>query len=298
VVAGVREAFAAAGLETELHAVAAGGLESTLRVLASTSGILAVGGGDGTHSTAAGTLAGTDTALVPVPLGTHNHFGRRLGIDSPVAAARAAAEGRRVRLPVGSVNGRPFVNNVSIGTYPRFVRTRERLRPQLGYEVASILAGLHALWRLRQLLIDVEACGARRQHAVAGIWFGLGHGSFRLPGEAAPIAARTLEVVIAPGHRRLRLVAHAIRTLGTLRRGDPPQRAGLETFHAPVVKLRSAGLLDLARDGEAERVTPPVTLLVMEGALQVCSLEPISAADVPVPCPEPARRPAPTFPTV
>jgi diacylglycerol kinase family enzyme len=195
-------------------------------------------------------------------------------------------EGRAVRMPVGAVNGRAFVNNVSIGIYPRFVRTRERLRPRLGYALANGVAGLHALWRLRRVRLDLEACGARRVRAVAGIWFGLGRGSFQLPEDAEPIAARTLEVVLAPGRTRARLVLDALRTVGSLRRGDPPHQAGIEVLHAPMVKLRSAGLLDLARDGEAERVTPPVTIMVLEGALRVRSLEPVIARDHPAGCPD------------
>ena len=142
--------------------------------------------------------------LVPVPVGTLNHFSRRLGIASPEAAARAIADGHPMRVPVGSVNGRAFVNNVSIGIYPRFVRTRERIAADARVSASRTpLAGLHALWRLRQVTIDIEACGTRRERAVAGIWFGLGRGSFRLPDDAEPIAARSLEVVIAPGRSRL-----------------------------------------------------------------------------------------------
>jgi diacylglycerol kinase family enzyme len=113
------------------------------------------------------------------------------------------------------------------------------------------------------------------------MWIGLGRGSFRLPGDAAPIAARNLEMVIAPGHSRLRLVADALRAVAALGRGEPPHRAGLEMLHAPVVTLTSARPLDLARDGEAERVAPPVNLTVLEGALDVLSLEPLRPPDPP-----------------
>jgi undecaprenyl-diphosphatase len=294
VLARVQRAFARVGVGLDLQLVGAPELEGAVRAVVRTSDMVAVAGGDGSQSTAAAVLVGTGVTLIPVPVGTLNHFARRLGIDSPEAAARAVAEGHHMRVPVGSVNGRAFVNNVSIGIYPRFVRTRERLRPALGYPPANVVAGVHALWRLRQVNLDLEACGIRRLRAVAGIWFGLGSGSFRLPENAEPIAARTLEVVILPGRSRLRLVVDAVRALGTLRRGEPPHQAGLETLHAPVVKLRSQGLLDLARDGEAERVTPPVTLMVLEAALEVLSLEPIRSPDPPMRCPDSIEAPATT----
>jgi undecaprenyl-diphosphatase len=280
----LRRAFADAGVEIDLRPVAGADLEQAVRAAAETAPVIAVGGGDGTQSTAAAVLVGTGVSLVPVPVGTLNHFARRLGIESPAAAARAVTEGHPMRVPVGSANGRAFINNVSIGIYPRFVRTRERLRPATGYALANALAGMHALSRLRRMVIGIEACDTRRDRAVAGMWVGLGRGSFSLPDDAEPIFARALEVVIAPGRTRLRLVLEALRTLRTLRRGDPPHLAGIEVLHAPVVKLTCGGLLDLARDGEAERVTPPVTLMVLEGALRVLSLEPIRAADPPTPC--------------
>ena len=284
-IAKVRRAFERAGLDVDLRVVAAAELEAAIRDASETE-LVAVGGGDGTQSTAAALLVGGRATLIPVPVGTMNHFAHRLGIGSPADAARAIIEGRPMRVPVGSVNGRAFVNNVNLGIYPRFVRTRERLRPAVGYLAANAAAGVHALWQLRKVTINLEACGRERDREVAGIWIGLGRGSFRLPEDDEPIAARSFELVIAPGRSRLRLVAHALRTVATLRRGDPPHQAGLETLHAPVVKLRSPHVLDLARDGEAERVTPPVTLIVLERALEVRSLEPLRAADSAIPCPE------------
>ena len=284
-IAGVREAFERAGVAVELQVVGADELEAAVRA-ASETGLVLVGGGDGTQSTAAAVLVGSGAALIPVPVGTMNHFARRLGISSAADAARAVSEGHPMRVPVGSVNGRAFINNVSLGIYPRFVRTRERLRPAVGYAVSNLAAGLHALLRLRKVTVNIEACGRQRDRAVAGVWIGLGRGSFQLPDDAEPIAASSFELVIAPGRTRLRLVADAVRTLATLRRGDPPHQAGLEILHAPVVKLHCGRVLDLARDGEAERVTPPVTLIVLERALRVRSLEPLKAADQPIPCPE------------
>ncbi|MGH7630023.1 MAG: hypothetical protein ACREOF_11725 [Gemmatimonadales bacterium] len=132
------------------------------------------------------------------------------------------------------------------------------------------------------MTIGIEACGIRRERAIAGLWIGLGRGSFRLPGDAGPIAARNLEMVLAPGHNRLRLVLKAVRAAAALRRGDPPHQGGLEMLHGPVVTLTSARPLDLARDGEAERVSSPVTLLVEERALGVMSREPVRPPDLPL----------------
>jgi diacylglycerol kinase family enzyme len=54
-----------------------------------------------------------------VPTGTLNHFARDLGLDlaRPLRALDALAAGRETRVDVGRINGRPFVNNVSLGVY-------------------------------------------------------------------------------------------------------------------------------------------------------------------------------------
>jgi diacylglycerol kinase family enzyme len=58
--------------------------------------------------------------LVVVPTGTLNHFARDLGLDltRPLRALEAFASGHHERrVDIGRVNGRPFINNVSLGVY-------------------------------------------------------------------------------------------------------------------------------------------------------------------------------------
>jgi len=63
---------------------------------------------------------------VCVPAGTRNHFGLDVGLD-PNDLARAMTAFRRgveVRADLAEVNGRAFVNNVSLGIYAAMVRSR------------------------------------------------------------------------------------------------------------------------------------------------------------------------------
>ena len=111
---------------------------------------LAVAGGDGTIRCAAGVVAGTEVALVPVPAGTRNHFAKEVGIESlEDAGAAAAVGGRVVQIDVGEVNGEAFVNNANIGAYPRMVRKRDVDEKRF---VSKTVATLVASWReLRDL---------------------------------------------------------------------------------------------------------------------------------------------------
>ena len=93
--------------------------------------VVVAGGGDGTVNAVASILLGRDMALGVLPLGTLNHFAKDLGIPLDIeAATRTIFQGRQVSVDVGEVNDRIFLNNSSLGIYPRIVRYREAQRAQ------------------------------------------------------------------------------------------------------------------------------------------------------------------------
>jgi diacylglycerol kinase family enzyme len=89
--------------------------------------IIVAGGGDGTISGIASELIKTDKILGVLPLGTLNNFSKDLGIPSDLKeAVRIIAENQVKKIDVAEVNGRIFINNSSIGFYPRIVRKRQK----------------------------------------------------------------------------------------------------------------------------------------------------------------------------
>jgi diacylglycerol kinase family enzyme len=125
--------------------------------------VLGIAGGDGSLGAVAEAAIERDLPFVCVPFGTRNHFARDLGLDrdDPVRALAAFA-GEERRVDVGEVDGRVFLNNVSLGLYARLVHGRERHRRR-----SQALAGVRALAlvaRHRHALgvtIDDEAVDAR-----------------------------------------------------------------------------------------------------------------------------------------
>ena len=85
-------------------------------------GTLGMAGGDGSLAAVADVAIERAVPFVVVPFGTFNHFARDLGLDRghPVAALRAFS-GRERTVDVARVNGRLFLNNVSLGLYARLV---------------------------------------------------------------------------------------------------------------------------------------------------------------------------------
>src|SRR5919197_5077154 len=125
--------------------------------------VLGVAGGDGSLAAVAAVAIERDLPFVCVPTGSRNHFARDAGLDrrDPVAAL-AAFSGVERRIDVGRVNGRVFLNNLSLGLYADLVHRRERHRRR-----GEALAGLRALPRLArerhrlQTKLDGETLRAR-----------------------------------------------------------------------------------------------------------------------------------------
>lgn len=105
---------------------------------------LGIAGGDGSLAAVATVALERELPFVCVPFGTRNHFASDLGLDrhDPLGAL-AAFSGVERRIDVGRVNGRVFLNNVSLGLYAQLVHRRERHRHR-----REALAGLRAAWLL------------------------------------------------------------------------------------------------------------------------------------------------------
>ena len=80
---------------------------------------LGAAGGDGSQSLVAAVARAHGLPFVCVPAGTRDHFALDLGVDrrDPVGALDAFTDGLEGRIDVGEVNGRTFLNNVSLGIY-------------------------------------------------------------------------------------------------------------------------------------------------------------------------------------
>ena len=95
--------------------------------------MIVVGGGDGTLNAAATLLVGSEIALGVLPSGTFNHFAKDLHVPLDLEkAVTAIADGHVAQVDVGAVNDRFFLNNASLGIYPKLVQTRDLQQQWLG----------------------------------------------------------------------------------------------------------------------------------------------------------------------
>lgn len=180
----LREAFQSAGHQADVSIIEGKDLEEHLdQALASNCDVIMVGGGDGSVSTAAGKLMGSDKALAILPAGTMNLFARSLGIPQNLDLAVAAfATGVIRKVDLATANDRIFVHQFSIGLHAKVIRIREQhvFNSRIGKIWASVRAGLKAMFRPPRLRVELELDGVRIGRKTAGIGisnnvFGEGH---------------------------------------------------------------------------------------------------------------------------
>ncbi|MFK5647246.1 diacylglycerol/lipid kinase family protein [Ornithinimicrobium sp. LYQ121] len=95
-----------------------------LEVVADGADALGVAGGDGSLADVAAVAATHGVPFICIPAGTRNHFALDLGVDRQdvPGALDAFTDGVERLIDMGEVNGRTFLNNVSLGIYGEAVQ--------------------------------------------------------------------------------------------------------------------------------------------------------------------------------
>jgi YegS/Rv2252/BmrU family lipid kinase len=268
----VAEALRAAGVESEIELVSGGEPAVRCRALVERNErLVIVGGGDGTIGAAAAALAGTDTTLGILPLGTLNHFARDLGIPTDLAeAAKLIAAGSERHVDVAEMNGRVFINNSAIGLYPLMVIDRDLQRRRLGRSkrLAMIVASMRTLARFghQRLTLTVNE---EKERVDTPLLF-VGNNDYRIdigaPGQRESLEDGQLCVMVMRKKTRAGFIAASMRALmGRARDDDMERIGGVERLR--VSSWRSA--IPVSLDGEVVRAAPPLEYRIRKGALRV-----------------------------
>lgn len=131
--------------------------EQAMRSAAARAEVLAVGGGDGTVSTAAAVAVDAGLPLAVFPAGTLNHFARDIGCDTVGKTVEAIRRGSVACVDLVCLNeSRLVINTASIGAYPTFVQQREKLEKRIGKPLAGFYAMLHTLRNDRPVCIRYD----------------------------------------------------------------------------------------------------------------------------------------------
>ncbi|MFF9070457.1 diacylglycerol/lipid kinase family protein [Streptomyces sp. NPDC014891] len=266
--------------------------------------LLGVAGGDGTQALVAAVAAEHDLPFLVISAGTRNHFAMDLGLDraDPARCLDALTAGEELRVDLGDVDGRPFVNTVSFGVYADVVQhpdyrdakagTALTMMPDLlvGEGVRRLDARIDdaPLASQQALLVsnnaytspDVLSGGGRRPSLDDGE---LGVLGIRVEGaaEAADLAVRGAQStgLTVTTARRVEVTATVAGDEGTggaetdaAAAEDPgPDRAGADGpgSGGSGADVSRTDEIPVAVDGEALRMATPVVCTLRPGALRV-----------------------------
>jgi diacylglycerol kinase family enzyme len=217
---------------------------------------LAMAGGDGSQAVVAAIAAELDLPYACVPAGTRNHFALDLGVDREdvVGALDAFVDGGEHRVDLGEVNGRVFVNNVSLGLYAEAVK-------QSGYRDA----------KLRTLLDTVPAMLGPGGAGLDLRWTGPG-GHEHSSGAVILVSNNRYRLGKAVGSGTRPRIDDAL--LGITVLGAPTGSGRLaqrpwRTWTAPIFEVDAEHPVPVGIDGEAAQLQPPLRFQVRPGVLRV-----------------------------
>ena len=276
-------AFEAAGAAAEIMPARVGSdlVKLAERAVKAGHPVIVGGGGDGTMNAIASAVAGSESAMGVLPLGTLNHFAKDLKIPLDLAeAARVVVANHQMQVDVAEVNERIFINNSSLGLYPELVRMRENQRRRLGrgkwhalFWATLTVLQRHPMLDVRLVLDDVVA--DRRTPLVF-----IGNNEYQIEGfhvgSRERLDAGKLSIYLTRRHGRRGLLGLALRAMvGTLH-----QAHDFEALTAQGVTIATRHkALPVATDGEVTVMKTPLEYRIRPKALRVI---------VPAPGPEPA----------
>ena len=230
-------------------------------------GIVVAAGGDGTINAVASATLPSGCPFGVLPQGTFNYFGRDNAISQDTRkAAQVLLQGRIAPVQAGTVNGRLFLVNASVGLYPQILEDREAWKKQLGRSrLVALLAGVASLLTSRhQLQLRIESAGQAAQLRTPTLFIG----NNRLQLVQAGIDTRHADAL-----QRGQLAAVAVQPIGTLAlfglllRGMLGQLGDAENIHSfsfrrLTVTPRGVRRIKVATDGEVVWMQTPLVFEV------------------------------------
>ena len=251
--AGVAERARAKGIEVVIFTSGQDLAALAHEAVAAGADALGVAGGDGSLATVAAAAAANSIPFVCVPAGTRNHFALDVGVDrhDVIGALDAFTDGAERQIDIAEVNGRIFLNNVSLGIYGDAVRSpayrdaKVRTLLETAAEVMVPGAGAPAL-RL------VDDLGREHRHLTVVLVSNNPYAVDR------PLVTGT-RPALNTGHLGIIVIDAP---------GDSPHAPG-RAWSAPHLELSAPAPVHAGVDGEAVDLSPPLRFAIRPAALRV-----------------------------
>lgn len=234
-------------------------------------GIIVAAGGDGTLNCVAQELHHTEIPLGIIPLGTFNYVARVLNIPLDVfEAAQVIVDGHHRAINIGLVNEYVYLNNASIGLYPKIIEQREADNARFGrFRAVAMISGFAVLMREQQKLrLKMMVDGQEEPLESPLIFFG---------NNQLQLHDMNLQLAECVEQGKLAAVAitaltrwQLIKLIHRLQRGTFEQAPEVSAFCAEMIKIHAkVKTMKVAIDGEIVRIKTPLIFKVAHQALHV-----------------------------
>jgi diacylglycerol kinase family enzyme len=268
----VEAAMRVFGPRAELRAFSGDPADEAKRAQKDGFRIIVAAGGDGTVAGVAHALAGSDTALAVLPLGTFNYFARGLGMpEDAEGAAKAILDGTPHDIAVGTLNGRVFLNNVSIGLYPAILEEREATYARYGrYRLLAHIASLKTILRFQRphrMTIQQD----ETQHRIRTPMLFVARSAYQLDqfGLEGGDAISDDRFVMFLAHQQTRLAFLRLAWRLIRRKVDHGRDVIVSTPGRIAVTVRGRRRIAVALDGEKLKMRLPLRIEIADHQLQV-----------------------------
>jgi diacylglycerol kinase family enzyme len=230
--------------------------------------VLGMAGGDGSQALVATVAAERSIPMVVVPAGTRNHLALDLGLDRKDVIGALDAFGNAFERPIdlADVNGRVFVNNVSLGIYAAIVRSPEYRNAKFDTTLATVPKVLGPGARPFDLRF-AKPDGDRRQ------------GAHVLQISNNPYGNKSLDTLTSRPRldtKRLGIISLEIGDdraasafLTAVAARHPERFAGFESWTAESFEVTSSSPIDVGLDGESLSMDPPLRFSIREQPVRV-----------------------------
>jgi diacylglycerol kinase family enzyme len=218
---------------------------------------LAMAGGDGSQAIVAMVAAELGLPYACIPAGTRNHFALDLGVDRDdvVGALDAFVHGGERLVDLAEVNGRVFVNNVSLGLYAEAVQ-----RPEYrGAKIRTLLDTLPEGFGPSAKPPNLFWAGPAGDHSAAAVL--VSNNAYRL--------GRALGSGTRPRLDGGELGVAALAPTRPARNGEVRHRLGMEQWTASAFEMQADERVPAGIDGEAVQLDPPLRFTIRSRALRV-----------------------------
>jgi YegS/Rv2252/BmrU family lipid kinase len=269
----LKQRFIAHGVKANVHIVGPNERidELARKAAEGDAEVVVAGGGDGTINAVAAEVYRAGKTLGVLPLGTLNNFSKDLGIPQELKKAiRVVAAGHIRQIDLAEVNGRLFINNSSIGLYPRIVRKREQQQERLGRGKwwAAFWAALRVFRIARFLKVRIELEGRSFFRKTPFVFVGNNEYEMELYniGRRQKLDDGRLSVYFLHRGGRWGVIMMLLRTLtGSVRQWRDFEEVMVESVTIHTRRRR----LSVALDGEVAIMETPLEYRILPRALTV-----------------------------